>query len=361
MVIFMRGETLRLADKTLGLLLYRLARIKKPRKQRRNGKIKKILVIKLWAIGDTICAMPAVKLLKERYQNAEVHILCTKWNKPILERYDIFDKIWIFELSVSSAVKAVKAVRKENFDLAVDFEPYTKTSAAVAYYSGAPMRIGFENRKELYTHSVKINEKQHVVFTFADLLKPLFQAEAPKMLVPPQPSKGAQLWAAKFTRNKKIVCIHPGSAATAENRRWSAERFAGLAKRLDGFDVVIVGSKGESGLAEKIAAESGAVNLAGKINFDELIALCYKSRLFLANDSGPMHVAAACNCPTIGLFGPNVPERYGPFCKKCIGLRKAKGPPCILPFRAEFDCGHDHMKNITVDDVFTAAKNLLKK
>ena len=84
-------------------------------------------------------------------------------------------------------------------------------------------------------------------------------------------------------------------------------------------------------------------------------------QLVVANDSGPMHISAAMGTPTVGLFGPNLPERFGPYGPKCIGLRKDSRPACIFPFRSRFPyCRHDHMKYIEVGDVVKAAGKLLQ-
>lgn len=353
----MLAKNLRVADKTIGRLISKMVKIKRPRSGSGNQKI---LVVKLWALGDTVSALPAIKQLKDKYPKSEIHVLCTRWNKPVIDRTKIFDKIWLLELGVKKAATTARLLRKEKFDIVIDFEPFTKTSAVIAYYTGAPVRIGFENRKKLYSHPVKINEKKHIVPIFADLLGALFRPLVPKGLVPLLPSEKAQRWAKGFSMGKKIICMHPGSAGTAKKRRWPVERWAELGNLLEGYSIVVVGSDEEEDLGSRISGKCGAVNLAGKIDIDKLIALCYRSRLFIATDSGPMHISAACGCPTIGLFGPNVPERFGPYCKKCVGIRKAKGPPCILPFQAKFKCEHNHIEKISVQDVFSVAKRLLR-
>lgn len=353
----MLARNLRVADKTLGRLFSGMVKIKRTRT---SGSAEKILVIKLWALGDTVSSFPAVRQLKQNYPKSEIHVLCTRWNLPVIRRCGLFDRIWVLEISVPKALKTVKALRKERFGIVIDFELFTRTSASIAYYTGAPVRIGFENRKSLYSNPIPINENSHIVVNFSNLLKPLFKPKIPKKLVPLEAVKKSKKWASSFARNKKLVCLHPGSAATAESRRWPVDRWIQVGKNLGGYDIVVVGSREERQMSEKIAAGCGGETLAGRISIDNLIALCYEARLFIATDSGPMHIAAACGCPTIGLFGPNSPERFGPYCKRCIGIRKSRDPPCILPFRAKFKCSHDHMKKISVEDVVEAARYLAR-
>ena len=106
---------------------------------------------------------------------------------------------------------------------------------------------------------------------------------------------------------------------------------------------------------------SKITDLSGQTNLLETFALIDKCKLFISNDSGPMHIAAAQGVKTIGLFGPNLPIRFGPYGPNNIGIRKETMKPCINVHLGQVpQCGHDHMSKIKVKDVIRAIHGVLK-
>lgn len=118
-------------------------------------------------------------------------------------------------------------------------------------------------------------------------------------------------------------------------KRWSAESYIELiGQLLAKYDcpIMIIGGKDESEIAKSIVSifkDNRVIDLAGKLTIPQLVDVLKKSSLFIGNDSGPMHIASACETKVIGLFGPTDAERFGPYGKNCIALRMEKGcPPC---------------------------------
>jgi heptosyltransferase II len=352
----MRPSVLRNIDRYFGTLLYFLCWFISPIFG--NGtKGKNIIVIKLWAIGESILVLSSIKSLASRGYN--ITVLCTKQNKFVFEHQSFINRVIVFDfMNPLKALACILSLRKSMFSIAIDSDPYMKFSSVLSVLSGAPRRYGLENRHLLYTDTVIINEDEHALLTFYKIFAAVDAFPAPQSLVP--------VFAAPVDMllQEKSVAIHAGSASTSAMRRWSEENFSQLCDYFSsaGYGIYIVGSEDEKEICDRIAnmCKNSVINLSGKLSLPQLAYLFSKMRLVVANDSGPMHIAASMGTPTIGLFGPNLPERFGPYGKNCIGIRKDNKPPCIRPFRARFpSCEHDHMKNIEVDDVIAAAKKLL--
>ncbi|MFT5290089.1 MAG: ADP-heptose:LPS heptosyltransferase, partial [Planctomycetota bacterium] len=168
-----------------------------------------------------------------------------------------------------------------------------------------------------------------------------------------------------------LVVLNPNAGELSLERRWPLENFASLAQQLiqvDGARVVLVGSKGERervGLLHRMIGEvpvGSCVDLSGHLSIGALVTLLRQADVFVSNDSGPMHVAAAQGVSTLGLFGPETPELYHPIgkrarflyrptvCSPCINVHKNKVSTCVMG-RAE--C----MTNLTVGYVLAATRD----
>ncbi|MGH7410142.1 MAG: glycosyltransferase family 9 protein, partial [Candidatus Methylomirabilis sp.] len=146
-------------------------------------------------------------------------------------------------------------------------------------------------------------------------------------------------------------------------KAWPVERFAELADRLAGVAgcrVLLGGDVRERELAEAIRAQSRVAPtvLAGRTTLRQLAAVLKRCALFVGNDNGPMHMAAALGTPVVALFGPSAPEVWGPrgshteVLYKGLDCRRCFHPTCT---RGEQSC----MKQISVDEVFAAARKVL--
>lgn len=357
----MQARLLRTADRYFGFALYWLCWLFLPLLAKK-AESREVLVVKLWALGESVLILPSVKALHDK--GCRIAVICTKQNAPVFYRQPFIDRLIVFDfLNPLAALSAVLSLRKYSFAAAIDSDPYMKFSAVLAALSGAKRRVGLENRKLLYTAAVPINENEHAVLTFWKIFAAFHAFPPPRSLVPVHATRP------KFTLAKKYVVIHAGSASASKMRRWPEENFAALCDYFSsrGFAVYLVGSVAEKKINSRIAAMSTynkedrkPVDLSGLLSLHELAWLFSRASLVVANDSGPMHIAAAMGVPTIGLFGPNLPERFGPYGKKCVGIRKDTRPPCILPFRARFpECSHDHMKSLGVKDVIAAVEKII--
>ncbi|ENN95563.1 glycosyl transferase family 9 [Methanocaldococcus villosus KIN24-T80] len=338
---------LRSIDRYIGNLIILFLSIFKTRihKNLVNVNPKSILIIRLWTLGESLLTLPMIKRLKEEGYN--ISILVTKRSKGVFENIDFVDEI----IDLKNFWKILKNFKK--YDVVIDTEPYLNISAILGWFLGKYV-IGFDGlfRSKIYDFKIKYNDKIHAVYNFCNLLKPLGIEYKPKRLVPLKYNKKdidkvENLLKKYNLNNKKLIGIHCGTAETAPWRSWKKEKFAKLIEKLveNGFYIILTGSKNDYGINEEILSlidkkyKNKVLNFAGKTNLGEFAYLLKKFEIFISNDTGPMHLSAAMGTKTIGLFGPNLPERFAPFGEKNIAIYKAKDldcSPCINVHKGEF-------------------------
>jgi len=150
-----------------------------------------------------------------------------------------------------------------------------------------------------------------------------------------------------------------GPGGKFPGKRWPAQRFVELARRL-GLPVVVLGSREEGDLCAAVAAGAGGVSRAGELDLLASAALLRQATLFVGNDSGLMHLAAAAGAPTLGLFGPSDEAVYAPFGPKAMALR---GPTPYAHWLAtgwDEQAPHSLLEDLSVEAAEIAARRLLE-
>ncbi len=338
----------------------------------KNRSPKNILVINLWGMGDAVLTLPLIAEIKRRFPSAQLDVLATKRVDKVYAGVNYINKILLLEDR-----KTFRYRRK--YDLVFDTEHYLNSSALAAFYLGKET-IGYAHgqRAKLYTHTVEYNDAQHIVATYFDLLRVLFpEVKNPEKLVRLPYSDEDKKSVTGLLRNNDIreddfvvgFCV--SAAESAPSRRWPKEKFAALADELvENYQARIVFVSGPNDFAENQAVfelmkhNSRALNPAKEMNVKRTFALVEQCKLFISNDTGPMHVAAAQGVPTVGLFCPNTPVRYGPYGSGNISVYKpVLSGPCINVHKGVVpDCeGHNHMSTIELEDVLEAVENVLKR
>lgn len=324
--------------------------------KRKPKRIKKILIIKLWAIGESILTLPLLYEAKRLFPEARVDVLARKYNYRVYVGHA--DNILLFEPHYLFSL-----LRKiQSYDVVFDCEPYVNCSAILSFLLGR-YNIGFDPlyRSCLYAEKVHYNDQQHVVLTYLDMLKGFGKVRIPERLPELKFGTEAKEKIKKLLKGKKrIIGMCPGVGSTTKERAWPIERFVQLSKKLskEGFNIVVIGGKEDSELAAFFGPE--VIDLIGRIDFEELFALCKFCDIFISNDTGPMHVAAAQGCKTIGLFGPESPKRFAPYGKGNISIHyKMSCSPCINVHLRKFARCKRHaacMDKISVHEVYAAIK-----
>ncbi len=334
-----------------------------------GAKLENILVIKLRYIGDVLLTTPLLRNLRTNYPHARITVLVNSGTENILQNNPCVDQVRVLPRgNVFQQLQFFRSLRKCRYDCVIDLSDGDR-SAIITALSGSPMKIGFNHegrwRGKVYSWSLYGQYgTMHMLDYHAQTLIPLGiepRVCALELNVRNKESQAAEEMLASYgLRDKKWVMLHP--AARYWFKAWPPERFAVLGDALigEGYQVILIGSENERGIADEVmqGAEQKFISLVGKTNLRDLPALMKRCSLFVGNDAGPMHMAAAVDCPVISLFGPTDPAVWGPpgkFCHtiyKGLDCRECFHPGC---FRGDDSC----MKLITVDEVFQAAKRAL--
>jgi predicted lipopolysaccharide heptosyltransferase III len=279
---------------------------------------------------------------------------------------DVDEVLVLDKGSLAAQWRLIAGLRRRRFDAVIDLTDGDR-SAFLSWVSGAPVRIGFNDehrwRGRCYTHVVQsVPGVRHRIERDLAALKPLgvHPSETPPRLclTGEDEARADQLLCRLgIGRDRPIVIIQPG--ARYWFKAWPHERFAELADRLandHGCQVLIGGSREEEALARRIheEAKSRPISMAGQATLKQFAAIAKRAVLFIGNDSGAMHIAAAVGTPLVALFGPSNPDEWGPRSERVKVLYK--GLDCRACFhptceRGELNC----MKQISVGEVVVAA------
>ncbi len=338
-----------------------------------------ILVIKLVGLGDTVLMLTPLARLRKEFPRARITALVTPLSVGVLSAQPSVDETVVYDVfgadsGIGGILRIVRLLRARRFDCVIDFEQHFRMTSVVSYLTGAPMRVGFfytgSPRKDLFTHPAFLDPDGHMVDAYMALLRPFGIGsdrvrELEPIAVTPEDEGVVDDWLSRrgIGADGPLVGIHPGSGIRAPVRRWGAEKFAEIIRRLRrhyGATVVLTGGGDErervAGIID-LAGADGVYSAAGDLSILQSAGLMARCDLFISNDTGPLHMAAAMGTPTIGLFGPNSPTRYAPVGRNNTSIYKAVDcSPCIQIHRGRIDDCKDGIcvKRITVDDVWKA-------
>ena len=373
-------KLIKFLDKYIGFLSCLFLSIFGIFKTRNINAPKNILVIQLWGLGETILTLPAMEALRQKYKKSIIDVLATNRNKEVYFGNRNINNAGTLGLNPVSIISFMLGNFKK-YDLAIDMEEYLNVSSVIAFLAGK-RRIGFSHgvRSNLYTDKIHYNDKQHVIYTFLDLLKPLGIKKnvdkLPKLNYSSNDKKNADGLLKKFGIGKRdfIAGFGVGAAESAKSRMWPAERYAKAADFLIkkyNAKIILIGNNEErkfiDGLQNLIKSKNSSFNAAGLVNTREMFYLIGLCKIFIGNDSGPMHVAAAQGVRTIGLFGCNLPVRFGPFGKNNSYVYKKKTQDaCINVHKGQVgECRHGIenacVRKIQISDVTGAIGKAMPK
>ena len=341
---------------------------------------KNLLIIKPSSFGDIIHALPVVSALRTVLPDARISWLVKSEWAELLEGHPDLHEVISVDFCVRSWRSLIATVRARAFDCVVDLQGLFR-SGLIARLSGAPVRVGFAGGREgspwLYTHRIRLPNDRNTHWRLLDMhavdrnlaMAALFGAstDAPRFILPRLENDQAvinRLFAeAGVAPHDQLIAIAPTSRQTI--KRWPVGRFvkaaAALAKHKN-MKIVLLGSPDDRSIVRPFSMALGPalVNLVGKTRIRQLSLIFDRVRLLIANDSGPIHVAAACRVPVLACFGPTNPKATGPYgaghvtmvssttaCRPC-GLRQ-----CHNAYYLE--C----LDSIAVEDVVGRAKRML--
>lgn len=343
--------------------------------------IKRIVVRGTNWVGDAVMTIPALRELRRVLPHAHITLATRPWAEGLFREADFLDDILIYDLprrSPRAALKQVKQWRARSFDLAVLFQNAFE-AALIAAAARVPLRIGYSTdaRRKLLTHPLPLPSwrgARHEVFYYLHIIGELerllygtavVEEHEPRFMLNVSEKRKAE---ARGILNEKgapvgrhLVALCPGST-NSRAKRWPADSYAALADRIIeecGADVILVGARDELEVSIEVKRlmRHDPVVLTGETDLAQLTAILSFVDLLVTNDTGPAHIAAALERPTLVIFGPTDPRTTRPFSKSAELIRRPPDcAPCMLR-----DCPIDHrcMTAITPVEVYERAVRLM--
>jgi heptosyltransferase-2 len=343
----------------------------------------KILVRATNWVGDAVMSLPALQALRANHPNARISLLARPWVADLYKREPFCDEVIPYEAprgrrGLRAKWTIASELRERGFDCAV-LLPNSFESALVIRLARVPMRVGYrrDGRGWLLTHAVAAPKggeiPRHERFYYLELLRrsgliPSYSQTSDIRLAgsTAAAAKGREAFRA-LSVSEPVIGIAPG-AAYGGAKRWLPDRFAeaaaAVAHELHAqCSFALFGSERERPvceLVEKGLAARGqrAVNMAGRTSLGEFIELAAACRLFLTNDSGPMHIASALGVPTVAIFGATNHLATGPTGSWSRIVRDpVECSPCLLR-----ECPIDHrcMTHVSASRISAEALSLLE-
>lgn len=326
--------------------------------------IKRVLVVRLRSIGDTVLSTPSLIALKRFLPEARIDILLEDWVAPVLDGFDVVDNVLTFKKDdLKSRLRVTRRIRQNKYDVAFNLHGGT-TAAFFVRASGARARVGFQNyqynflynyllssasdfwQKE-FTHSA---EQQLALLGFVGV--PVEDKPKSRLVVSEKNSEKMDSFLHGYEIDgEEIALIHP--AAAFETKQWSTEKFAKIIDYLAarGIFSIAVAAPEEKHIIENLSQKTSTIfHGFTDLTLPEITALASRAKIFVGNDSGIAHIAAAVNTPTVVIFGSSNINHWRPWTnapneivyteKPCShwtgGIRKGlENPKCIFCVEVE--------------------------
>ncbi len=331
----------------------------------------RVLICRLSAIGDCVHTIPLAVKVKELWPDCKLTWLVDCVAAQLLEPHPAIDEVIKIERHWVKNTKLWKHLRSElrsrNFCLALDPQGVFKSSL-LAWLSGAKTRVGFDYSHGRELAPMLVNRRvrrsaRHMVDTYLELLSPwqetkLGRAEFQMPIYPEAENIPGILQASGIEPDEHFACLTPGAGWVS--KLWPVDRYAAVARYIkskhDLRTLILWSGDSERTMAEEIASLSGdTAVVAPKTSLTELAEVARLAKLFLASDTGPLHIAAAIGAPCVGLFGPTWSDEAGPYGTSNISIQSPK-----LPGKRNMRTGDSSaMLAIEVSEVCNACSQLL--
>ncbi len=359
-----------------------------PQLPARRPDRQRILLIRPDHLGDVLLTTPAIKALRAALPHAEIHALVGPWSAHVLANYPEIDAVLTLPFPGFSrepkenwrspyeiAINTARHLRRISYNSAIILRPDHWWGAMIAHLANIPQRIGYNvpDTAPFLTTSVN-HEHEHAVLQSLRLVENWTGQLSPEYIVYDFPLTTVDAayvngylaeWG--ISEDQPFFCIHPGSGTWVKH--WPPENWAIVAdtliEQLDA-NVVFTGSEHELALVKAITAQMTQPYciIAGETNIAQLAALYTRSRVVIGPDSGPLHLAAAVNAPTVTLYGPADPTEFGPWGPAQQHIVLASNIACrpcrIIDWSDDDPQFHPCMRDITIAQVLTAARKVVQ-
>ena len=320
--------------------------------------VRKVLLVRLRSIGDTVLATPSIIALKRFLPNVQVDILVEDWVAPLLDNHPHVDNVVVLERGgLVARTRAARELRSGGYDVVYNLHGGT-TATFLTRATGARHRVGFKTYQyaQLHNHQAPSplllwgQQKTHSVEQQLALLGwtgvPVTDRPRTQLGVSPEAAQAIdERLTAAGLHDRKIALIHP--AAAFATKQWATENFARVVEFLAerGYASVAIAAPHESAVLESLTDESSVQIVSFELSLPEVTALAARSQLFVGNDSGIAHIAAATGTPSVVIFGSSNIAHWRPWnraaaeivfeempCQPCHGYfcEKFAQPECIV-------------------------------
>ncbi len=335
------------------------------------NKVSRVLVVKLRSIGDTVLATPSLTALRRFLPDAQIDILLEDWVAPILAGHRSVNNVISVGKGTAERIAVARRLRQTGYDVVFNLHGGT-TSTFFTRATGAPHRVGYSNYQYafLYDHRLSssadfwgrktTHSAEQQLALLGSVGVPVNDMPASSLTIDPvaETSVTNRL---ESIGNRPIALIHP--AAAFETKQWPTANFAAAAAYLHrrGIHPVAVSSPSERPVLELLAAAASVpLTTFSDLSLPEISALAARASVFVGNDSGIAHIAAAVGTPTVVIFGSSNRDHWRPWtaapyqlvfepyaCQPCAGYEcKVFGEPrCI--------------QSVSTDAVVRAIDNIL--
>ncbi len=333
--------------------------------------MRKILAIRFKFLGDVAVTIPALRAVKTKLPDSELHVVVAEEAVPILRHLPWIDRLWAFprtrgKVQLGRSLPLIRRLRRERFDISIDFSGNDR-GAILSLLTGAKMRVGpiaprgFLGRKHCYHQSIEelpyyhheLMRNFHLI-TFLGIPYP----EKPQLEIRSDPVLTEK--AKALLGGHQYICH---LSTSREKKEWPLENWVRFYHKATETGARVIFSSGptdreQTMLKELLKLDSTLPVLPPTDSLDLFLAVLNEARGFISGDTGPLHFAAGLGVPTIGIFGPTDSRRWAPpgaihqsvqggFCP-CSGHASScqYEHPCIAQVSSEeiFHCFEDMRK-----------------
>ena len=332
--------------------------------------MQRILITRTDRIGDVVLSTPVIYNLRQAFPKAHIAFICRPYTRQILEGNPYLDEVIIYdkygkERSFLNSWRFARKIAKKKFGLALILHP-TNRMHLVTFLAGIPKRVGWDRKlgfllTKRLKHTKQEGKKHESEYTLDVLTALNIKISSKETYFPIKPEAMARVEQA-LGGDDKIILVHP--SASCPSKRWPQENFSELVKILkqrSKLGIAVITSADQKKFGQKIIDENQILDLRGVFDLAEVGALLKRCALFISNDSGPVHIAAALGVPVISIFGrkdPGLsPLRWMPlgkdayFFHKDAGCQKCLAHDCLNGFLC--------LKSITPQEVTTQALKII--
>jgi lipopolysaccharide heptosyltransferase III len=322
------------------------------------SKVRRVLLIRLRSIGDTVLSTPSLFALRRFLPDAEIDILVEDWVAPVVDGHPHADNVVVLERGgMISRARLARQIRSTGYDVVYNLHGGT-TATFLTRATGARHRVGLKTYQyaQLHNHQAPSplllwgQQKTHSVEQQLALLGwtgvPVTDRPRTHLAVTPEAAATVnQQLAEAGLEDRKIALLHP--AAAFATKQWATEKFARVAESLAerGFAPVAIAGPNEHAILESLIDQASIRIVSLDLSLPEVVALAARSQVFVGNDSGIAHIANAVETPSVVIFGSSNVAHWRPWnktaaevvleampCQPCHGYfcEKFPQPECIL-------------------------------